>query len=139
MVKFLFSLLANTLSVYLFSSWAWAGGAWLYEGGTPDVGTAAAGRAALASDASTTFGNPAGMTRLDRSQVHLGIVPFFYQAFFAVGRETTVDGGGGGNAGGFSPLPSWGGWLPGSGAYGVYSLSPDWAGVQHEFLCVGRG
>ena len=33
---------------------AWAGGLWLYEGaGTPDLGTAAAGRAALAQDAST--------------------------------------------------------------------------------------
>ena len=43
---------------------AWAGGAWLYEVGSPDLGTAGAGRAALAADASTAFGNPAGMTRL---------------------------------------------------------------------------
>jgi len=34
-----------------------AAGLILYEMGTPDVGTAAAGRAALAEDASTAFGN----------------------------------------------------------------------------------
>jgi len=51
-----------------FSS-VWAGGAYLYELGTPDLGTAAAGRAALAQDASTVVGNPAGMIRLDRSQL----------------------------------------------------------------------
>ncbi|MGB8720396.1 MAG: hypothetical protein WCD46_13880, partial [Desulfobacterales bacterium] len=43
---------------------AWGAGLWLYEIGTPDLGTAAAGRAALASDASTAGTNPAGMARL---------------------------------------------------------------------------
>ena len=41
---------------------ACAGGIWLYEMATPDQGTAAAGRAALAVDASTAWLNPAGMT-----------------------------------------------------------------------------
>ena len=45
-----------------------AGGFWLYEMGTPHLGTASAGRAALAKDAATVFGNPAGMTSLDRSR-----------------------------------------------------------------------
>ena len=39
---------------------AWGAGLWLYENGTPDLGTAAAGRAAMASDASTAGANPAG-------------------------------------------------------------------------------
>ena len=44
------------LLVVLFSTFvsasAWAAGLWLYEAATPDVGTAAAGRAAAANDAS---------------------------------------------------------------------------------------
>jgi long-chain fatty acid transport protein len=51
------------------SSPAAAAGFWVYEMGTPDLGTASAGRAALAKDASTVFGNPAGMTSLDRTQL----------------------------------------------------------------------
>jgi len=54
--------------VVWLASPAWAGGLWLYENGTPDLGTAGAGRAAMALDASTAFGNPAGMTKLERSQ-----------------------------------------------------------------------
>ena len=113
------------LGIFLFAGTAWAGGAWLYEGGGPDMGTAAAGRAALASDASTVFGNPAGMTQLDRSQLLLGVVPYFLTTKFDQAAATTVAGGNGGNAGGFAPLPAWGGSLPLSGTYGVYSLSPD--------------
>lgn len=45
----------------------WAAGLWLYEQATPDMGSASAGRVALASDASTASVNPAGMTLLDRS------------------------------------------------------------------------
>src|ERR1700758_4947229 len=41
----------------------------LYETGAPDLGTASAGRAAMAADASTAAANPAGMTLLDRTQL----------------------------------------------------------------------
>jgi long-subunit fatty acid transport protein len=41
----------------------------LYETGAPDLGTASAGRAAMAADASTAAANPAGMTLHDRSQL----------------------------------------------------------------------
>ena len=51
---------------------AMAAGFWIYEMGTPDLGTASAGRAASAKDAATVFGNPAGMTSLDRSQLLVG-------------------------------------------------------------------
>jgi long-chain fatty acid transport protein len=46
-----------------------AAGLLLYETGAPDLGTASAGRAAMAADASTAAANPAGMTLLDRSQL----------------------------------------------------------------------
>ena len=53
----------------LLASSGQAAGLYLYEVGTPDLGLAAAGRAALAQEASTVMGNPAGMTRLDHSQL----------------------------------------------------------------------
>lgn len=110
----------------LVAATAWAGGAGLYEIGTPDLGTAAAGRAATADDASIAFANPAGMTRLQGFQILGGLQIFQVQVFFDPERPpSNVSGGAGGNAGGFSPLPSWGGWAPGSGFYGVYSLQDD--------------
>ncbi len=84
---------------------AWAGGLWLYEGaGTPDLGTATAGRAALAQDASTATANPAGMTRLDRSQMLSGIPAIIFRAEFDRKSPAVFGGGDGGNAG--SALPS---------------------------------
>lgn len=98
------------------AGYAHAAGLFLTEMGTPDLGTAAAGRAALAVDASTAFGNPAGMARLDQSQIVVGIQPAYGITEFNRGSGTTTTGGNGGNAMGF---------LPGMGAYGVYSATPD--------------
>jgi long-subunit fatty acid transport protein len=56
----------------LVASTAQAGGLLLYEFGTAEPGLAAAGYAARAQDASTAFTNPAGMTRLDGTQVLVG-------------------------------------------------------------------
>jgi long-chain fatty acid transport protein len=92
-----------------------AAGLWLYEMGTPDVGTASAGMASRASDAATAFANPAGMTRLGRSQLMVGAQPMYGDIQFDT-EEATFGGGDGGNAGGFSPT--------GSLAY-VHSLSSD--------------
>lgn len=94
-----------------------AGGAWLYETGSPDMGTASAGRAALAEDASTAFGNPAGMMRLDRSQVFGGLQGVIPSIRFDTKSGTTVSGGGGGNAGVA---------LPGASGYYVHKLSDNW-------------
>ena len=80
-----------------------AGGFWLYEMGTPDLGTASAGRAALAKDAATVFGNPAGMTRLDRSQLLVGTQLVVGDVHFDADSGTTVPGGNGGNASGLVP------------------------------------
>jgi long-chain fatty acid transport protein len=93
-----------------------AAGLFLTEMGTPDLGTAAAGRAALAEDAATAFGNPAGMARLDGSQLLVGVQPAYGITEFRRGSGTTTTGGDGGNAGGF---------IPGMGAYVVYSATPD--------------
>jgi len=54
-----------------------AGGAFLYEVGIPDNGWAAAGRPAYASDSSTVYGNPAGLSYLEKSEFMAGIQPKF--------------------------------------------------------------
>jgi long-chain fatty acid transport protein len=65
-------IMALVLGGTLVASSVQAAGLYLYEDGTADLGLAAAGRAALAQDASTVMGNPAGMTRLDISFVVFG-------------------------------------------------------------------
>ena len=79
-----------------------AGGLWLYEGSIPDMGMANAGRAASALDASTASGNPAAMTVLERSQLVTGFMGIQLNSRFHV-DHSTYGGGGGGNAGYFTP------------------------------------
>jgi long-chain fatty acid transport protein len=93
-----------------------AAGLWLYEMGTPDLGTASAGRAALAQDAATVFGNPAGMTKLERSQLLVGAQLLYGDVHFDRGSDTTVSGGNGGNAVGA---------LPAGGLYYAQSVTQD--------------
>jgi long-chain fatty acid transport protein len=95
---------------------AWGAGLWLYEGGAPDVGTATAGRAALANDASTAAVNPAGMTRLDGSHVLVGVQPLLVRAKFDAADGTTTAGSNGGDAGG---------WVGAGSASYVHSVSDD--------------
>jgi long-chain fatty acid transport protein len=117
-----------------------AAGFWLYEMGTPDLGTASAGRAALAKDAATVFGNPAGMTSLDRSQLLVGTQLVYGDVHFDRGSDTTVAGGNGGNAAGT---------VPGGSLYYAHSVTPElklgfWSGsyfgsaVQYEDGWSGR-
>ena len=96
---------------------AWAAAIWLYEMATPDQGTAAAGRAALAVDASTAWLNPAGMTRLDRSQLLIGAGALVIQSEFDIAPGTTESGGG---ANITSALPSASGYYVQS-----FSAAPD--------------
>ena len=93
-----------------------AGGLFITEMGTPDLGTAAAGRAATADNAATAFGNPAGMARLKELQLLIGLQGAYGTAQFDRGDGTTVSGGNGGNALGA---------FPGGGLYAVYSVTPD--------------
>ncbi|RPJ12826.1 MAG: hypothetical protein EHM37_08395, partial [Deltaproteobacteria bacterium] len=100
----------------LIVSPVWGAGLWLYEMGTPDLGTAAAGRAALAADASMAGVNPAAMTRLDRSQMLVGLQGLYADIQFDT-QTSGFGGGDGGNAGGFVPAGSF---------HYVHSLAPDW-------------
>lgn len=102
--------------VCLLAAPVWAGGLIMYEVDSPSTGTASAGWAALAKDAATAFQNPAGMTRLDRSQLLAGIQPLIISSDFNSSPGTRVMHGGdsGGNAGGV---------LPSAAGYYVYSAS----------------
>ena len=82
-----------------------AAGLWLYEMGTPDVGTASAGMASRAADGATAFANPAGMTRLKESQLMVGVQPIYSNVKFDT-EQATFGGGDGGNAGGLAPTGS---------------------------------
>jgi long-chain fatty acid transport protein len=99
------SAIAGAILV-LLSQPAWGAGIALYETGAPDLGTASAGRAAMAADASTVATNPAGMTLLDRTQLMITSGAMLPAINFDRGPETDVrgGGGGGGNAGVFFPL-----------------------------------
>jgi long-chain fatty acid transport protein len=86
-----------------------AGGLYLYEIGSPDVGLAAAGYAARAQDASTTFTNPAGMTRLKKPSLMAGSQPMYLNLDFSADNNTTVAGGSGDSNG----------WMPAGGLFYV--------------------
>ncbi|MGE0821175.1 MAG: OmpP1/FadL family transporter [Candidatus Binatia bacterium] len=150
MNKITVHLLGTALCVSLFIVTAWAGGAYVYELGTPDLGTAAAGRAALAQDASTVVGNPAGMIRLDHSELSTSLYTILPSLQFRRDSGTTVSGGNGFNAG--TSLPSAGSAsipIPAGGFFYAHSLSPDWklgvgfgsgfgAGLQYGKEWAGR-
>ena len=102
---FVRNFFAAVLVIFLMCPSAKAAGLWLYEQGTPDLGTAGAGRAAAAKDASTAGGNPAGMTRLEGSQVTVGAQALFPEIKFDT-ENSSFGGGDGGNAGYFTPAAS---------------------------------
>jgi long-chain fatty acid transport protein len=109
------SLFLSLLCILFAVASVQAGALWLYEEATPDMGVAGAGRQAAAQDASTASGNPAGMTRLERSQAEGGFLGIYPEAKFKV-QETDVSGGGVGNAGRFAPAGT---------LYYVHSVSQD--------------
>jgi long-chain fatty acid transport protein len=100
---------------------AFAGGILLYEFGTAEVGLAAAGYAARAQDASTAFTNPAGMTRLEGTQVQAGGQLMWLNQRFSIGEGTSQALGSedGGRALGSN------GFVPGGGAFVTHSISRD--------------
>jgi long-chain fatty acid transport protein len=110
-IPFLLALLVGGLPAQ-----ARAAGFFLSEIGTPDVGLASAGYAARAQDASTLFTNPAGMTRLNDSQLLVGVQPFYAHNVFSPNSQTTKSGTDGGNA----IVP-----VPGGSFFYVHSLTPD--------------
>lgn len=95
------------------ASLAHAGGLYLYEIGSEDLGLAGAGTAARAQDASTVFSNPAGMTRLDGKQLTLGAqvlygdLPYELDHRYLEGPGNVV------------------GWLPAASSFYSHSISDD--------------
>jgi hypothetical protein len=91
-----------------------AGGIYLYEIGTSDLGFAAAGTAARAEDASTLFANPAGMTRLTGDQMTLGAQALYGDAEYKLDGQGILTGSDPGNVIG---------WFPGGSAFYSHSVS----------------
>jgi long-chain fatty acid transport protein len=118
---------------------AGASGLWLYERATPEAGTANAGVAARAQDASTAISNPAGMTRLEKPEIMAGIQPIVMNVHFSPNAGTTAAG----------PSGDGDGVLPVGSFFYAYPLSKDWRlgltvgsgfglGVKYEDNWVGR-
>jgi long-chain fatty acid transport protein len=94
-----------------------AGGLYINEFGTPSMGVAGAGGNAVASDASTSFHNAAGMTRI-KGKEFMGTGGLLYATVkFDPDSDTPISGGNGGNAGGPAPIV---------GGFYVHSLSDKW-------------
>jgi long-chain fatty acid transport protein len=93
---------------------AQAGGLYLYEIGTSDLGFAGAGTAARAEDASTVYANPAGMTRLNGNQMTLGGQALYGKAEYQLDGQGLLTGSNPGNIIG---------WVPGGSAFYSYSVS----------------
>jgi len=101
-----------------YGNLSFAGALWMPEGVvSPDLGTATAGRAAAAQDASTAAGNPAGMTRLKQSELIAGFLGVgLVNRFDNDSAVTTTSGTEGHNNGDF---------IPALGTSFVYSFSDD--------------
>ncbi len=94
-----------------------AGGLYLNEFGTPSMGVAGAGANAVASDASTSFHNAAGMTRIKGKEL-MGTGGLLNATVkFDPDADTPIPGGDGGEAGGLAPI---------IGGFYVHSLSDKW-------------
>jgi long-chain fatty acid transport protein len=106
------------LALTLMSSPAWAGAIWVYESGAPDLGTAAAGRAAMALDASTAFGNPAGMTNLDKTEYVGSLMGILPSGGFRTDSKSTF--------GPWTCTGDVGNLMPGSSSFFVYKLNDKW-------------
>jgi long-chain fatty acid transport protein len=104
-------ILANVLA-----GSAWAGGLYIGEFGTPSMGVAGAGANAVANDASTSFHNPAGMTRLESNELMVTGGLFYADIKFDPAPDTPIGGNDGGSAGSIAPL---------LGGFYVHSLSDD--------------
>jgi long-chain fatty acid transport protein len=77
MKHFRLALLSTLIGTSVISKASFAGAFQLYELGTPIIGTAGVGQAAVAEDASTAYFNPAGMPLLQNSQFMLGAQMLF--------------------------------------------------------------
>ncbi len=98
--------IATSFGLILATGPASAGGLYLQEFGTPSMGTAEAGAQALASDAATAWHNPAGMSRLEQSQILTGNSVLHSNIRFDADPDTPISGNDGGQAGSTNPILS---------------------------------
>ncbi|RMT84873.1 Aromatic hydrocarbon degradation protein [Pseudomonas viridiflava] len=120
------------LAIGLASTQLFAAGFALNEQSVSGMGTGFAGRSSSADDASTVFGNPAGMSRLKREEISVGAA--------AVIAKTNIDNGrgtfGGSNDGDMVPVvgvpmgyyvkPIDDHWAFGLGMYAPFGLVTDY-------------
>lgn len=111
-----FNRLAASLILAGSVTLAHAAGFALVEQNVSGLGNAYAGQAAAATDASTIFFNPAGMTNLPDRQVVVAGHLIRPQAEFSGTVRPAIGGGNGGDAGDFALVPN---------AYLVHRLTPD--------------
>ena len=116
MLRKLTLALATGVMMVALANESKAGGLFLSEFGTEDVGLASAGWAARAQDASTLFKNPAGMSRLEGNQYQGGLQALYFQSGGFSGTNDPWGGNGGGN-----PV----GVVPGASGFYVHSLGKD--------------
>jgi len=105
------SMIAAVLTMPAFAN---AGGLYLYEIGTADLGFAGAGTAARAEDASTLYANPAGMTRLSGNRLSVAGQLLYGDAEFKQDGTGLLKGSNPGNSLG---------WMPGGSAFYSHSIS----------------
>jgi long-chain fatty acid transport protein len=110
---FCFIIISGIL-FFISPSPAEAGGLYIQEFGTPSTGVAASGAEAVAMDASTSFHNPAGMTRIKGREFMLTGGLVYSTIEFDPDPDTPIPGNDGGDAGTIAPL---------LGAFYVHSLS----------------
>lgn len=116
--------LLPALMLAAFSGIASAAGFQLWEQNASGLGTAYAGSAAVADNASTIFFNPAGMTQLQGRNVSVGVAAvgpsFEFRNEHSSGTGITAGamvGNNGGDAGSWRAVPN---------GYLSWQLAPDW-------------
>lgn len=122
--KLYLALIVLPLTMIVFPALSRAGGLYLYEIGPQEVGLASAGWAARAQDASTLFTNPAGMTRIDRPQLQMGLQPIYLNVEFDPDSNTSphnqvTPNGQRADDGDASD------WIPGGSTFYVHPVSRD--------------
>jgi long-chain fatty acid transport protein len=117
--KFARLLLAYATFVSASHQTTRAGGIFIYEIATPDVGLASAGYAARADDASTLFKNPAGMSRVDGPQFQGGVQALYGSLKFSPDANTSPRLGTGDGGNGV-------GWVPGASLFVTMPVADKW-------------
>jgi long-chain fatty acid transport protein len=146
MKKFISSIWAMGM-IFCMASTIYAGGFGITEKGVKGQGSAFSGNAASAEDASTIYWNPAGMTRLENSQMDLAL--FSVTAKFKFQDESATDvlgqpiqpvGANGGDAGFTAAVPNFffshkinDNWSAGLGIVVPFGL-----GTEYDSNWVGR-